>query len=412
MVAVRPGAGADAVVGVVPAEVAEPRTLDEAAEVVLACARDRKRLCFVGGATELGIGAAPDGLDLVLRTGALDRIVEHAPLDQIVTVECGVRLQALQVELARHGQMLALDPPWADRATVGGAVATGAFGPRRMRHGAVRDLIIGASFVRADGARVRGGGKVVKNVAGFDLPKLLVGSHGTLGLITTVTFRLHPRPEASVTVTLPGGSDADFRLLVAGARHAQLEPDAVVVVTDGAGADLGVRFEGFAGAVNEQRDRLLVVGSRLGLAPRVLDEAATLAFWARHDAARAAPAEVRVKVALLPADPSAAAVLARLGGVLRGARAAFYPTLGLGFVAGDAGAVDAVAGAIDETRAALAASGGTVVVHEAPASVRERVDVWGMTTAAPRSPLPLMRAVKQRLDPERRLAPGRFVGGL
>jgi glycolate oxidase FAD binding subunit len=410
-VATRPGGPADAVVGVVPAEVAEPRTLDEAAEVVLACARDRKRLCFVGGATELSLGPAPEGLDLVLRTGALDRVVEHAPLDQIVTVECGVRLEALQAELARHGQMLALDPPWADRATVGGLVATGAFGPRRARHGSVRDLVIGASFVRADGARVRGGGKVVKNVAGFDLPKLLAGSHGTLGLITTVTFRLHPLPEAALTVMLSGGGDADARLLVAALRHAQLEPEALALVVDGAGADLGVRFAGFSAAASEQRDRLVVVGSRLGLALRALDEAAALAFWARHDAARAAPAQLRAKVAVLPADPAAAGVLARLGGALPGARAVFYPTLGLGFVAGDVGDPDAIAGAISESRAALAPSGGTVVVHDAPAAVRERVDVWGLAST-PHSPLPLMRAVKQRLDPERRLAPGRFVGGL
>ena len=128
----------------------------------------------------------------MLGTERLERIVEHAPLDQIVIVEAGVRLASLQDALARSGQMLALDPPWAGRATIGGLVATNAFGPRRTRYGSIRDLIIGISIVRADGTEARGGGKVVKNVAGFDVPKLMVGSLGTLGLIATVNFRLHP----------------------------------------------------------------------------------------------------------------------------------------------------------------------------------------------------------------------------
>jgi glycolate oxidase FAD binding subunit len=403
----RAGGPEDAVAGVVPAEVVEPATLDEAAEIVAACARDRRRLAFVGGGTELGLGAPPEGLEVVLRTGSCRRVVEHAPLDQIVTVECGARLADLQAALALHRQMLALDPPWAERATIGGMVATGAFGPRRARYGAVRDLIIGVSFVRADGARARGGGKVVKNVAGFDLPKLMAGSLGTLGLIATVTFRLHPLPEASATVLFAGAGAAAAQRVMAAARAAQLEPDAAAVLL-GAGAELGVRFAGFAPAVEAQCRRLLAVGAELGGPAELLDQAGAAAFWMRHEAARAAPAELRAKVAVLPAEPSFEQIWLGLARSLRDPRAVLYPTLGLAFVAGGVEQASAAASAVSEARALAVRGGGSLVLHEAPASVRALVDVWGPPPAA----LPLMRSVKQRLDPDRILAPGRFVGGI
>jgi glycolate oxidase FAD binding subunit len=398
--------------------VVTPRTLEEAAALIAASARAGQRLGFVGGGTELGLGAPPQGLDLVLRTSALDRVVEHAPLDQIVTVECGVRLAALQQILAGHGQMLALDPPWAERATLGGIVASNAFGARRTRYGSVRDLIIGISFVRADGTLARAGGKVVKNVAGFDLPKLLTGSLGTLGLIATATFRLHPLPEVSATVHFPGAAAVGVRRVIGAARAAQLEPDAAAVLIDpgddGDGWELGIRFAGFARAVEQQRDRLLDVSRGLGLAAQPLDDGTGGQFWERHREAREAPAAFRAKLALLPADPGASEVIAALCAPLRAPRAVFYPTLGLGFVAGDPGDGEGgpqVAAAVDEVRRRLAPSGGTVVVHEAPASVRARLDVWGLPDAH-HSALPLMRSVKARLDPARRLAPGRFLGGI
>jgi glycolate oxidase FAD binding subunit len=425
----RAGSAADGVGGVLPAAVVEPATLDEATEVIAACARDHQSLVFVGGGTELGLGAAPEALDVVLRTTALDRIVEHAPLDQIVTVECGARLADVQRALAAHGQMLALDPPWPERATVGGVVASNAFGARRTRYGSVRDLIIGVSFVRADGARVRGGGKVVKNVAGFDLPKLLTGSLGTLGLIATATFRLHPRPETAATLVFPRVAGEEMRRLLRDARAAQLEPDAVAALRAGVSSApahwrLGVRFAGFARGVDDQCARLRDAGTGLGLETEIERQpegepdappgAGAPSFWEAHGQARAAAAQVRLKVALLPAEPASNDLLQRLAGPLRAARTVFYPTLGLGFVAGDVGDVGdaaAIAAAIAEVRRQLAPTGGSVVVHEAPETVRATTDVWGAPAGA-RAPIPIMRNLKQRLDPERRLAPGRFVAGL
>ena len=411
----RAGTASDAIVGRVPATVVAPATLDEATEIVGACARDRAHLAFVGGGTELGLGAAPEQLDVLLRTTALDRIVEHAPLDQIVTVECGARVGDVQRALAAHGQRLALDPPWADRATVGGVVASNAFGALRTRYGSIRDLIIGISFVRADGARVRGGGKVVKNVAGFDLPKLLTGSLGTLGLIATATFRLHPLPETASTVVFPRIALADAQRVLRAAREARLEPEAVAALASApASADwqLGVRFAGFARGVADQTARLREAVNKIDIAIAMEGENAG-GFWDAHERARATNAAIRIKVALLPADPGATELLGRIAAPLRDARAIFYPTLGLGFVNGGSGAgdADAIADAIEAARRTLAATGGSVVVHDAPAPLRARLDVWGVA-GGPRSAVPLMRNLKQRLDPERRLAPGRFVAGL
>ena len=411
----REGTAADAIAGVVPSTVVEPATLDEATELVGACARDRAHLACAGGGTELGLGAAPEQLDVLLRTTALSRIVEHAPLDQIVTVECGARIGHVQRALAAHGQRLALDPPWADRATVGGVVASNAFGALRTRYGSIRDLIIGISFVRADGVRVRGGGKVVKNVAGFDLPKLLTGSLGTLGLIATATFRLHPLPEATTTVVFPRISLADTQRILRAAREAHLEPEAVAAIGSAPASghwQLGVRFAGFARGVADQTARLGDVVTKIDIAIAMEVEKHG-GFWDAHERARASDAAILIKVALLPADPGAADLLGRLAAPLRAARAIFYPTLGLGFVNGGSGPgeADAIAAAIEAARRTLAASGGSVVVHEAPPPVRARLDVWGLA-GGPRSAVPLMRNLKQRLDPERRLAPGRFVAGL
>ncbi|HET6982226.1 MAG TPA: FAD-binding oxidoreductase [Myxococcaceae bacterium] len=395
-----------------------PATLGEAAEALRRADQDRERVLFLGGGTELSLGAPPAGVDLVLGTERLERIVEHAPLDQIVIVEAGVRLSSLQDSLAASGQMLGLDAPWAARATLGGLVATNAFGPLRTRYGSVRDLIIGISIIRADGTEAHGGGKVVKNVAGFDLPKLMVGSLGTLGFISTVTFRLHPRPEASRTVLFPD-LDADaVRRVVLVMRQAQLEPGAAAALVHEGGDDLGVRFDGrfelgvrfdgFEAGVRQQSMKLLDLATRQGWGAESLGAEVARAFWARHDDARESPAGFRAKLAAQPMDLERVAngAIGSLFAALEVPRCVCYPTLGLAFVAGEIRVPGQVAAAVNAAREAV--PDGSVVVHAAPPEVRGAVDVWGPPPAA----LPLMRAVKDRLDPGRRLAPGRFVGGL
>src|SRR5262249_58992203 len=249
---------------------------------------------------DLELGAPPRKLDAILRTRGLNRIVDHAPSDQIVVVESGRSLADLQADLASHRQRLALDPALPERKTVGGIIAANAFGPRRARFGSVRDLLIGFSFVRADGTPGRGGGKVVKNVAGFDLPKLMVGSLGTLGLITTATFRLHPLPEEETTLFLPARSASDVRALASGIKDAQLEPSSVVAARREDGAyDVAVRFEGFRAGVEEQRDRLAAALRGGSASCEILDDPAAGRFWGAHDELRSVP-PLRGKLAALP----------------------------------------------------------------------------------------------------------------
>ncbi len=407
----RPGTEADAILGVRPEAVYEPSTVEEAVEVVHESARGKKRLAFVGAGTELSLGAPPAGLDVVLKTGRLARVIEHAPSDQIVIAEAGLTLAALQATLASHRQRLALDPPLPSRATLGGIVAANAFGPRRARYGSVRDLIIGVSIVRSDGTVARGGGKVVKNVAGFDLPKLMVGSLGTLGLIATVTFRLYPLPEQTATLVLRGRSAGQVSTLVGRLREAQLEPASVVAFwNDGGSFDFAVRFEGFSKGVAEQCERFasLMLGET-GAACDRLEGAVAEALWARHDTLRSEPS-FRAKLAALPSsiESIAAETLPPLLSALESPGWVWYATLGLGFVTGEPRSAEALAAAVEASRARLARGGGTLVIQAAPAAVRERVAVWGPPPPA----LPLMKSIKERLDQGRRLSPGRFVGGI
>jgi glycolate dehydrogenase FAD-binding subunit len=407
----RPAAEGDAILGSRPAAVFEPATVEEAVEVVAASARDGKALAFVGGGTDLELGAPPKRLDAVVKTARLARIVEHAPSDQIVVVEAGLTLGELQKALASHRQRLALDPPLPERKTLGGIIAANTYGPRRARFGSVRDLLIGISFVRADGTLAHGGGKVVKNVAGFDLPKLMVGSLGTLGLIATATFRLHPLTEEEVTLLLPGRTAADVRALAAAVKKAQLEPTSVVAAWREADLfDVAVRFEGFRAGVAEQRERLagLVLG-QAGGACDALDEPSARAFWSRHDGRRTGPA-LRAKLTALPAHVETVVrnALPGLLGALDDPSFLWYATLGIGFLAGTPAAADVSAAAIQSARQKISGLGGSLTLEAAPAGIRERLDVWG---PAPPS-LPLMQSVKKRFDPEARLSPGRFVGGI
>jgi len=407
--AIRAGTSADAILGVVPKEVFSPSTVEEAGAILEDKARASAHVGFVGGGTTLSLGRPPARLDAILRTDRLTRIVEHAPSDQIVVVEAGLTLASLQRAVAAHGQRLALDPPLAERRTIGGLVATNGFGARRTRYGSLRDLIIGVSLVRADGALAKGGGKVVKNVAGFDLPKMMVGSLGTLGLIATATFRLHPLPEVDVTLVARKKTARDVRSLVRAMRGAQLEPAAVAAFSAERDLDLGIRFEGFHEGVKEQVDRTLALAAKNGAACDALDEASASAFWARHDTARTA-GPLRAKVAMLPSafEEFFERFLPTLHAAFSETAFVTYPTLGISFFSGVPSDAGAAAAAIASARELLAPGGGSLVLEEAPAGVRSHTDPWGPPPAS----FALMRELKDRLDPGGRLNPGRFVGGL
>ena len=184
----------DSVAGVQPQMVFEPGNETELA-AALQCAQ-AAGLCVIprGGGTKTGWGNRPVRADLILSTARLNRVIEHAWADLTVSVEAGCKIQNLQNTLAQHGQRIAVDPLWPERATVAGMLSTNDSGTLRIRYGALRDLIIGVTIALPDGTLASSGGKVVKNVAGYDLPKLVTGALGTLGVITRAIFRLHPLP--------------------------------------------------------------------------------------------------------------------------------------------------------------------------------------------------------------------------
>jgi len=335
-----------------------PGSVDEAQALL---AEGGRRVLFVGGGTAMPPGPP---VDLEVATEKLNRVVEYAPADQVVTVECGVTLAQLQTELGKNGQRLALDPPQPEKATLGGIVASNSFGPLRTRYGSVRDLIIGVSIVRADGTRAKGGGKVVKTVAGFDLPKLMCGSWGTLAFIATATFRVHPVPEQTLTLCARGGDPLE---LVRRVRGMQLEPAAMMAVRERGGWDVYLRFEGFGAGVRAQRDKL-----------RDLEESR----WPAPETGA-----VRVRFGALPSHVSQ---VAKALGPLR-ARIEWLPTVGVGVAS--CASVDP--SALQGARRELMALGGWLVAD----------GDWGPAPAS----LPLQRSVKERLDPGGLLAPGRFL---
>lgn len=405
----RAGTDADAVLGAIPRWVYSPKTTEEAREVIEATAAETLSLGFIGGGTDVQLGAPMRQLDALLQTGGLSRVVEYAPADMIVTVEAGTTLAKLSETLQQHRQRLPLDPPALDRATVGGAIAANSFGPRRARFGSVRDLLIGISIVRADGTRARGGGKVVKNVAGFDIPKLMCGSLGTLGLIVTATFRLHPLPEMEKTVLVRSRTAAQVRGLVARLKAGQLEPTSIVALSAAAARfDVAVRFEGFGAGVTQQAARFAELQQREGEPCEQLDDVDAQEWWKKHDDARTKGA-IRAKIAALP--NALETFLPKLEAVrehLVDSILVWYASLGLGFICGASSDLAAASRALADARSALEKANGSLTLQAAPQAIREWIGEWGTPPPA----FSVMHRLKERFDPQQRLNPGRFVGGL
>jgi glycolate oxidase FAD binding subunit len=387
----RAGEPGDAVGGVVPREVVRPGTVDELAEVVRAGAADGRTIVPVGGRSKLTWAPPPDSCDLLLDLTGLDRVVEHVAGDLTVVAEAGVRLADLQAQVGRAGQLLGLDPP-EDGATLGGVVSANASGPRRLRYGTTRDLLIGITVVLADGTVAHAGGKVVKNVAGYDLGKLFTGAHGTLGVVVSTTWRLHPVPPARRVVTLELPDAAAAGPLSVALARSTLTPSAVELIAGADGpARLVVLFESIAESVAGQATAAVAL-----LGGGEESEDLPEDFGRRPGGAD----DVLLRLAHAPASLSAV-----LEALPAGTAVAAHAATGVSYAAVPAGEA---AEALPRLRAAIAPHDGTAVVLRAPDAVRERLDHWGPVGDS----LDLMRRVKERFDPERRMSPGRFVGGL
>ena len=388
-------------------ELCEPGTLSDATAVMRELGSTGARLAFVGGGTHT-IGDPASG-DVMVSTRKLTRIIEYAPEDQTVTVEAGVTVAQLAEVLATRGQRLVLEVADPQRSTIGGAIASNAFGPRRLRFGSLKDLILGVSLVRADGVEARAGGKVVKNVAGFDISKFVVGSHGTLALITSATLRVHPLPEVSEAMRvahLPSGMVWD---LVIAMREQQLEPAAIIAargMNGPAGYDVDVVFEGVRSGVDAQVKCLCDIAEGRGWS---MAELASVRVLAADAAARSAgPFRVRCTTSPSGFAASDEHLIEPLARTLTSTAVNAYPALGIFTVAGTP--TPETAAAVAKCREQIEQSGGSLIVEAQPAASGgvPAIEPWG----TPPPSFQLMQRLKSRFDPNGRLAPGRFVGGL
>ncbi len=404
--AFRAGQPSDEVLGVLPRQVVVPQSLAEVSEVMAWANSEGLKVVPTGLGTKLDRGAPPKRCDILLDLSGLNRIVEHAAGDLTVTVQAGVRLSDLQGALAQARQFLALDPPVP--GSIGGLIATADSGPRRLRYGGVRDLILGATFVRADGVVARGGGKVVKNVAGYDMPKLLTGSLGTLGVVVEATFRLHPLPAASSTVMVECSSPLEIGRRVRAILHSTLTPTCLDYFADEAGGALAVRFESSPRSVEAQA---AVAGELWGDAARVLSGEAEAALWLGFEEVTATGGEdVQARQVSTTSD--------LLGLLDKAQRAASRAEVALSVRAHvghghallrwHAPSADQALPLLQKARAEAEALDSNLVLWRAPMQVRREIDPWGAVGDA----LSLMRRVKAQFDPNGTLNPGRFVGGI
>jgi len=394
--------------GLLPSKVMRPEDAGDAAAGLRLCDLGPAAVIVWGGGTQMRLGSVPRRYEIAFSTEGMTRMLEYQPADLTCRVEAGMRLTDLQATLAAQGQRLPLDPPRPERATVGGMVAANANGLGRARYGTVRDWVIGIAVAYPSGKVARAGGKVVKNVAGYDLMKLHIGALGTLGVVAEVNFKVQARPEAQATVL--GHFDAALPAIGAATSLARqyLAPSAAIVIDRhvlwacGLTADwrwaLALKLEGYGREVDAARD--LAVRAVRDAGGRVEGQDIPAAFW---DAARdwsAPPDEVVLLRAITPVGKLPAVVAA----IPADAQTLSQPASGI---------VDLrlpAATAATGLKGLRAAAGeeGQVVVLSAPASAKPGLDVWG----PPPPGFPIMRALKQALDPNGIVNPGRFVGGI
>lgn len=411
--AARAATGGDDVDGVLPGVVAFPASTEETSTLLRRCHEEGFAVVVRGNGSKLSWGRPPERVDVLLDTTRLDELVEHSRGDLVATAGAGMPLVDLQRALSDGGHQLVVDDLARGRhrrgSTLGGAMATNLSGPRRMWTGSFRDLVIGVRFVRADGTIARAGGKVVKNVAGYDLAKLLTGSYGTLAVVTEVTVRLHPVPEGRLGVVATVPSDRLGEVLAHVVRS-QLAPHALEVHAEpGRDPVIDVLLTGTPQGVSARADALAASLRQVArLDPTVSEDPQDWYGRLPLDDRDGVPAPARRRTLLR--------TTARLSGIPELLAAASAQGLS---VTGSAGAgvlyaaalddrpVEKVAATVSALRATSTRLGGSTVVLDAPPPVKAAVDSWGPVAA-----LDLMRRVKAEFDPRRTLAPGRFVGGI
>jgi glycolate oxidase FAD binding subunit len=396
----------DAVEGVEPDFVVESGSIEEISDVMKLAAREGLAVAPRGSGTKMHIGDPPRRLDLIVSTARMNEVLEHTPGDQIVRLEAGIKLEDLQEHISDSDQMLAIDPPESG-ATIGGIVAANSSGPRRYRYGTIRDLIIGITVILHDGTVAKAGGKVVKNVAGYDLSKLFTGSLGTLGVIANANFRLHPRPEAARTVAVEVTDPQQAQAVAQAIVHSQVEATAVELHYGENEKLLAVLLESIPGGIDAKAETASFLLKQFGEVRALSDEEADrLGPLTSPEVAD----DVVLKIGAPPVD--LAAVLESVLGAterkeLAHPRITGHAGTGVTLVGFSGENEDGAAGFVEELREIWVRRGGNVTLHRAPLTLKQRVSTWDNGGDY----LGLVRRVKEKFDPRGGMNPGRFLGG-
>ena len=370
----------------------QPADAEGAARTLADAAEARERIAIEGGGTKSGWNPSSRDAHILLSTRRLNRVIAHRHGDLTATVEAGATLDDVNRALGRHGQWIPLDPPWSDRATIGGIVATNDAGPRRHRYGAPRDLIIGIEIARADGTRAKAGGIVVKNVAGYDLARLVTGSFGSLGLILNATFKLYPLPPASRTVVAELPTHAAAGVLVDALNASQLTPTTIEIET--VPLRLLIRFESTERSVEHQAEMTLRYVQMAGARAHTESGDLERRTWDAHAERPWTGRGVIARMTLLPAQ--LAKTLDAISSAAGECEWEATGRAGIGVlllrIDGDAARSVRI---IDQLRQRFAPGDGSIVILRRPQEVSGLVDVWGHRGGA----FGMMQAVKREFDP-------------
>jgi glycolate oxidase FAD binding subunit len=390
--------------GITPRLVVAPESAEQVGATLRLCSDAQAPVIPWGGGTALALGNPPRRADVVVKLNRLKRVIEHDSANLTVSAQCGTTLNALQSAIAAHKQFVPIDAPLPERASIGGIVAANLNGPRRGCYGSVRDLVIGMKVILASGEQIKAGGKVVKNVAGYDMCKLFAGSLGTLGIISEVTLRVAPMPEQAATI-VGAGDLTHLKNFHEELLRSPLAPAAVFLLRAGAPRKwrIGVWCEGFDESVRRQLDELEVMARRSDIDCETLIAEKHNEFWSplrdfplqlKHLIYRITipRAEVLDLVTMIEGWESTTIVSDMIMGTIWCASAA------------EKTALDQFA----QLTAMARERRGHAIVFAAPPALKTGINVWGASAPT----LSLMREIKQQFDPDALLNPGRFAGGL
>ncbi len=406
--------GSHAVDGRQPVLFCSPESPEQVAAALRICSEAEAAVTPWGGGTVMALGNLPRKVGVIIGLNRLNRVVEHDDANLTATVEAGISLAQLQQIVARQKQFLPFDAPFPAQATVGGTVAANLNGPRRSFYGSVRDLVIGMKVALVSGQSIKAGGKVVKNVAGYDMCKLFTGSLGTLGIFTEVTLRMAPVHEAAATWVASGALSKIVRLTDE-FSGSQLNPTATFILNSQVGAagsaskgdwQFAVRSEGFEETVARHLRDVQAMGARHGLTSELLHDTAHNCYW---DAIRDFPLQPGRLVYRMIVPRASIGEVAKIISEWNtpNGQPAIMIDAAVGTLwiapAAENRSVDQFLKLIELARA----RGGHAVMFAGPPELKQDVDVWG----SPPPSFSLMREIKRQFDPKGILNPGRFVGG-